>query len=531
MRFRWTLALVGVALSWRELGPLVPVLALAALGLPRVRHWAWDWLRESFRPTWRVAGTVGAVVVAVVGLILAIPDGWLPIPTGSGSLVTPAYVGRPALTRPLRSVGVPQHPGLAPNGHSSVHGDPWRSESYTWSGPRGESPEVDTAWLGQAQCSSLLPDSHGRLVAQCSDRDRRILRVLDPETLRPLVTKELPEPAEAACPAPEAYLDDLDRIVVPTADRQLLVVDTDDAQGAADLTTAASHDLSGVVAADDCVVAVLPDWQGRIWFATSRGRVGIVDPATGASRVLDLGEAVTNSFAMDRRAAYLVTAEALYRLVPAGGRPAVGWRTAYDTGGARKSGQPNRGSGTTPTLLGNGLVALADNAEPRLHVVFLRRSDGAEVCREAVFDDGESATQGSLVSVGMGVVVQNTAGYDGLLSTALGRTTPGGLARVDVVGGGDCRLVWSSDEVAPSSVAKLSQGTGLIYAYTKRGSWWGAAAWYLTALDARTGRTAFAVRTGLGLLLDSGGAPVTITPDGAAYVGTVGGVVRVRDRG
>lgn len=522
MRFQRTLALLGVALAWRALGPVVPALALASLALPRVR----DWLR----PTWRTTGTVGAVVLALVGLVVLIPDGWLPIPAGSGSLVTPAYVGRPALTRPLQSVSVPQHPGLARNGHSSVHGDAWQSDTYTWAGPRGESPQVDTAWLGKGQCSSLLADSHGRLVAQCSDRYRRILRVLDPETMRPLVDKELPEDPEGTCPAPDAYLDDQDRIVVPTADRDLLVVDTDDAEGAPDLTTAASHDLSDVVAVDDCVVAARPDWRGRTWFATSRGRVGIVDPETGVSRVLDLGESVTNSFAMDRSGAYLVTDEALYRLVPAGaGRPVVSWRTAYDTGGARKSGQQERGSGTTPTLLGQGLVAIADNAEPSLNVVFLRRSDGAEVCREAVFDDGESATERSLVSVGTGVVVQNTSGYEGLRSTVLGRSTPGGLARVDVVDG-DCDTVWTSDVVAPSSVSKLSQGTGLIYAYTKRSSWWGAAAWYLTGLDARTGRTVFAVRTGLGMLLDSRGAPVTITEDGAVYVGTVAGLVRIRDR-
>ena len=526
MRFQRTLALLGVALAWRALGPVVPVLALASLGLPRVR----DWLR----PTWRVTGTVGAVVLALVGVVLVVPDGWLPIPPGSGSLVTPAYVGRPALTRPLRTVSVPQHPGLAQNGAASVHGDAWRSDSYAWAGPRGESPEVDTSWLGGEQCATLLPDSHGRLVAHCSDSSRHTLRVLDAETLRPLVDKTLPEDSDGGCPVPDAYLDDQDRVVVPTADRGLLVVDTDDAEGEPDLTTAASHDLSDVVAADDCVVAVLPDWQGRIWFATTHGRVGIVDPDTGVSRVLDLGEAVTNSFAMDRSGAYLVTAEALYRLVPVGaGRPTVSWRTAYDTGGARKSGQQERGSGTTPTLLGQGpdqgLVAIADNAEPRLHVVFLRRSDGAEVCREEAFDEDESATERSLVSVGTGVVVQNTAGYDGRLSTVLGRTPPGGLARVDVVDG-ECATVWTSDVVAPSSVSKLSQATGLIYAYTKRSSWWGASAWYLSGLDARTGRTVFAVRTGLGLLLDGRSAPVTITEAGAVYVGTVAGLVRVRDR-
>ena len=106
-----------------------------------------------------------------------------------------------------------------------------------------------------------------------------------------------------------------------------------------------------------------------------------------------------------------------------------------------------------------------------MHVVMLERSTGAEICRAAVFEDDASATDTSLASVGGGVVVANTHGYASPLRTLLGRGTSGGVARVDVPAdrsGGECRVRWTSDVVAPSSVPRVSLATGLVYAYTKR---------------------------------------------------------------
>jgi hypothetical protein len=521
MRLQRTVALLVLLGCYLALGPLVLLLALGALLVPRVR----DWLR----PTRRVVAVGMAAAAALAGLVLVVPDGWLPVPPGPGALVTPRYVGRPALPRPVR-LSVPQHPGLAVGGAATVLGDGWATGTYAWAGPLGESPDVDTAWYGREHCAELAVDGHGRLVALCREGDRPKLHVIDPDTLRPLAGKDLP--AGPGGPCGHAFLlDDADRAVVATADRHVLVVGTDDAEGAPDLTTQARHDLSGRVPADDCLVAVLPDWRGRLWYATGDGRIGTVGDRARAATVLDLGEAVTSALAADRAGVYAVTTHAVYRLRvhPRTGRPVVAWRSSYDRGSERKPGQPGQGSGTAPTLLPGGLVAIADNADPTMHVVFLRRSDGALVCQAGVFGDDRGATGTSLVAVGAGVVVENNRGYSGPLSTALGRTTQPGLARVDVAGG-RCVVRWTSAESAPSSVSKLSLANGLVYAYTKRHSWWGANAWYLTGIDARTGRTVFAVRTGLGALMDNDHSAVTLARDGSAYVATLGGLVRVRDR-
>jgi hypothetical protein len=91
-----------------------------------------------------------------------------------------------------------------------------------------------------------------------------------------------------------------------------------------------------------------------------------------------------------------------------------------------------------------------------------------------------------------------------------------------------CRTVWHSDEIAPSVVPKVSLPNGLVYTYTKPGGSM-ADPWYFTALDFRTGRTVWKFQPGGGLGFNNNYAPVTIGPDGTAYVGTLGGLVAIRD--
>ena len=88
-----------------------------------------------------------------------------------------------------------------------------------------------------------------------------------------------------------------------------------------------------------------------------------------------------------------------------------------------------------------------------------------------------------------------------------------------------CRTVWHSDERAPSVVPKLSLSTGLVYTYTKPPNAEGTDAWYFTAIDFRTGETVFSRLAGTGLGFNNNYAPVTLGPDGTAYVGVLGGVV------
>jgi hypothetical protein len=82
---------------------------------------------------------------------------------------------------------------------------------------------------------------------------------------------------------------------------------------------------------------------------------------------------------------------------------------------------------------------------------------------------------------------------------------------------------------APSAVPKLSPANGLVYTYTKPVRADGRDAWYFTALDFDSGETVYQRLAGTSLGYNNNYAPVTIGPDGTAYVGVLGGLVALRD--
>ncbi len=53
--------------------------------------------------------------------------------------------------------------------------------------------------------------------------------------------------------------------------------------------------------------------------------------------------------------------------------------------------------------------------------------------------------------------------------------------------------------------------------------------WYLTAIDVRTGRTAWRRLTGTGTQWNNHYAAIYLGPDGSAYVATLAGVLRLKD--
>ena len=92
----------------------------------------------------------------------------------------------------------------------------------------------------------------------------------------------------------------------------------------------------------------------------------------------------------------------------------------------------------------------------------------------------------------------------------------------------ECRTRWTSDERAPSVVPKVSLANGLVYTYTKPANSGSDDPWYFTALDFRTGATVYKRLAGDGLGFNNNYAPVTLGPDGTAYVGVLGGLVSFR---
>jgi hypothetical protein len=467
-----------------------------------------------------------------------------PIPEAPGlGPKPPAFIGTAAEANPVAGTTVPRHPFMAPNGRSNIHNDGYQTDAYDWLGPLGRSMQVTSTFLA-SDCASVTFDSRGRIVSVCVGIVRPTLRVLDPSTLETLASMDLPvrdpfttNPTKLFTDFSGGgyfYLDDRDQAVVSTYDRHILTIRTADESGAPKLTVVRDVNLNGVIPLNDKLISALPDWSGRLWFVSVRGVVGTISADGATIRSIRTDEPVGNSFAVDDDGGvYIVSDAALYRYdASTDGTPTVTWRQEYDNDGRIKPGQTQAGSGTTPTVMDDGMIAITDNADPINVVVYRRDRDVSgerEICRIPVFDRGASSTDNSLVAAHHSLVVENNYGYRGPTSTLLGQTTKPGLERIDVdPDAGTCTRAWRSDEIAPSVVPKASLEAGLLYTYTKPPGT-SSDPWYFTAIDFRTGRTVYKQLAGSGLGFNNNYAPITLGPDGTAYVGVLGGLVALRD--
>jgi hypothetical protein len=400
------------------------------------------------------------------------------------------------------------------------------------------------------ECPTINFDSQGRIISVCV-RDRRpSLVLLDPDTLTVLARHSLPrrrapllrlrKAVEDTSGGAYFYLDAQDRAVIGTADGNIDVIATVKTDEGYDFELAQRYALQEELTLPDGeldkITAVMPDYQGNYWFAARYGTVGVVrtDGTVRSTRLS--GEEIQNSFSISVNGVFIVTDHALYRFehdVESG--PKLVWREEYDRGQRKKVGQVNQGSGTTPTLLGDDYVAIADNAEPRMNVLVYKQARDADrrlVCKLPVFDEGQSATENTLIGHGRSLIVENNAGYDIFRTMRRGRTSAPGVARIDLrPDESGCDVVWESAEISQTTVPKLSAANGLIYLYTKLpNAPRRTDAYYFTAIDFDTGRTVYRVLTGTGMRYDNHWAAISLAPDGTAFVGVLNGIVRIRDR-
>lgn len=468
----------------------------------------------------------------------------LPIPAeypASVSVPAPGFIGSPAEPAPIQALQIPQNPFMAANGRSCVHNDAYMSETYEWGGPLGQDPQVPSSYLG-GFCGSLTSDKAGRLITvMVATTGTTVLWLLDPITLAPLAYLDLPAKPVKLGDLPAGayfYLDEKDRVVVPTADRTIWIVSVDDGQDRPRFIQQEVYDLTPVVDDGDVINSALPDFSGRLWFSTRNGLVGTINLNNREVASLQLeGERIWNSIALDETGGvYAVSDHALYRFdADTSGHPAITWREEYQYGdlSSPKPGQYSYGSGTTPTLMGQDFVAITDNAD-QLHVVVYRRAphvDGPrQVCEIPVFEPGKGADECSLIGTEKSLVVMNGYGYLGPPAVIQGKTTEGGLTRIDVDPDGACHIVWTSTVIIPNICSKLSLQNGLIYTYTKDAGPDLFDPWYFTAIDFETGQTVYKVLAGTGYNYDSVWSGLHIGPDGTGYVGVLGGVVAIRDK-
>jgi hypothetical protein len=501
------------------------------------------------------------------------------IPSGPATSL-PDYIGQPAVAKPLPNSGVPQNPNIAPNPFFLAHSDIWMSDTADLAGPLGRNPVVSsTSLAGIARNSwiasggNLAFDSHGRPVVFLFGIDWASVALLDPDTLD--VVSSYPLTAtkgiggEGAQKTPfsawsiYAYLDNRDQIHIVSESKKILTIaETGSPDHPVLEQVGEVYDLSQLVGPTDRITGVVVDFQGRYWFwLGTSSKIYLLNPETAKAPYLDPplpsvqldidgdgDEATRNGAALTREgAAYIVTTEAMYRVdASADDELSIVWQEPYDSIGVVRPGQYELGSGTTPTILGEGkYVAITDNAE-QLQVVVYRtdaRLDPGEkrvVCEVPVFDfpdGGAGAGSNSLVGLRSSIIAQNTADY--LFDWDTGTlTTPGkpGMERIDIdPNGKGCTKVWTNKDVHTNTVMRLSTRNGLIYTQDRKyDATNDVYAVYWVALDFRTGKVVWEQLAGTfdrssPARFDNFWAPVAMGPNGALYACNYGGVTMIRD--
>ena len=483
---------------------------------------------------------VGLALVAGPAVSAEVPP--TPIPQ-DGTSDARVFLGHPAKARPLKSFRVPRHPFMAGNGRSNIHDDAYMTDVYDSPGPLGRRMRVRSTFQS-SECASVAFDKRGRIVTICVGLEGPKLVLMDSSSLETLATLPLPPRSSSGTGTTPFndfagggyfYLDHKDRAVFPTTTRQVWIVRHRRTQGTWEFEIVRQFNLGTHLNPDEGIVSALPDWKGRIWFVSTKGFIGTIGRKSGRVRGVRLrDEVIANSFAVDETGGvFIVSDKALYRFeARRNGSPRLIWYRPYDRGKRVKPGQVSRGSGTTPTLIGRGYIAITDNADPRMHVIVYRRtasSGGRPICSEPVFGKRRGATDNSLIAVGRSLIVENNYGYSDPRSTMNGKSTKPGIARVKFTKMGRCKTMWVNRSRAPSVVPKASLATGLVYAYTKKPREDQEDPWYFSAISLRTGKTVFKRLAGEGLGFNNNYAPVTLDKKGRAYVGAIGGLVQLRD--
>lgn len=473
-------------------------------------------------------------------------------PSTPEELGLPWFVGEVAIPNPLPPIHIPANDFLAEQGRNSLHGDNYNSDTLNYDAPLGIDPIVTSRQLGvlAATCPTVVFDAHGNVVTICIGIARVRLFLMDPHSLEVLAEQELPLRAWVAAGRPEDittdssgggyfHVDQFGRALVGVSNQRIQRWEALQVKkNSWEWQLIDDYDLTSDLNDPDAPLQdALPDYAGRLWFTTQPGIIGYLDENTGVVETLALGEFLQNGFAVDTDGAiYAVTVDALYRLsVKVDGSIESDWRVPYLNDGGQ-GGLLSQGSGTTPTLFGdhNDLIAIADNSAGRINLNVYRRQTGEQICQFPMFTEGASATENSPIGYGNDVVLENNAGYPGPFGNPL--ETVAGLTRLHVRDDySGCDLVWHTEEFRAQTTPRLSTATGLIYTYSvKEGQpvlGIPFNGWYFGALDWETGERVYEAWVGNGGFWNNVLDPVTLGPDGTAYVGTKNGLMAIRDGG
>ncbi len=469
------------------------------------------------------------------------------IPNGPGMGVAQAFMGAPAVAKPLAPKDVPPHPLLSPV--SCLHSDAYNSDVDDHPGPLGINPEVRTSFIGISPI--IMFDDKGRMFSVSLDLSviGMGITAVDPETLEVIDRYAIPinfvtlfrgGQGDQGISVNGGYfhIDAQGRAIAGTQDNRFLELELQkDERGRERWKLIREVDLDRRLKKDDLLIDTQYDWSGNVWFVSAAGVVGYIAVDDGVIKTMDLGvEFLENGVAVAEDGVFVLSSDAAYRfeIAPDDGEPRFTWRVPYERGLEVKPGTFALGSGATPTLMGDDLITFTDNADGQINLLVLRRGEDVAgerlVCKVPLFEPGASAVDVSVIAYRDSIVVENIYNAGGFVSDY--RELAPGLTRVDVASDrSGCEVVWTTDEVRSTGIPKLSTKTGLIYTYTQSMDYDDPVdAWYLAAVDFETGEVVYQVLVGTGKLFPNAFGGIALGPDGTVYQGLAGGIVSVRDR-
>ena len=459
------------------------------------------------------------------------------------------------------SYNAQQNPYLGINSLATMHGDAQSSDATPFAGP-GD-PGVGGTWKVTftnhwAACPTILAGQDGyiqALMTQFLGSDAKVrkpkLAIIEPASGAQLGAMEIP--TGALLGGVYAYLD---------ADSNLVMVDGTNAltwishsQDGMKVWVSRRIDLTNAMKLEpkDHVVGIVPDWHGRIWVASERGVVGLIDPKRNVVRLTKLQqysptERIDNSISACPQGVSIITSYGIYMLGAdaSTSKPRIIWSHSYDRGTKQKPGQLSHGSGATATFFGpNGsdYVMLSDNADRQEKLIVYRSADGSAVGEGPLFTPGASGTENSMIGVQNSIVGACTFGYPYAqypdTKPAYRAQVAPGMERWDVNDDASgITLKWRNNGIYSAAVPRLSTADNLIYTCERprgpAGVLTGPVV-YACAIDMDSGRVVHRQRLPRLANLLAGGDPSqmvgVIDKHGVWWQGTIGGIYRISRHG
>ena len=393
----------------------------------------------------------------------------------------------------------PHNPYLGVDGTSTMHANAAASNAVSFPGPGSATQYVVNSNMSlNATMPSILMSENGALVCvgvgtALETASTPIVMLISPKTLKLLDQKILIKPESGNLAGGlYNYIDNMGRLVLVNASGELQWYSNN--YNPIDDTGTLTLEKSLAIG-QPLVVGLIPDYQGRVWFATQgsltdngpQSIVGYYDPVTNQTNtyVLPAGEMVGNSISSSPSGIAVATTSALY-LFNADSQNSVEniWRTEYENSGVRKPGQLTPGTGSTPVFFGpntgyeflvitdNATAVNSNNLIPAEHVNIYDVTGGTLVSQRNLLASNNSGTENAPIAVGSRIFIPSTFGYwypppSETPSTSIPALTAspfaGGLQGM-TLNGSNLLIDWGSgNTISSSALPRLSLADNLIY--------------------------------------------------------------------